>query len=337
MYNIFSLKKENIFLLSLIIFSSLIVTFRDPAAHSDSARYVELFYEIQNSGRIFNLEPIFYLLNLFALSFNSHEVLFFSSMFLKSILYIFVIRELEHMKNSKEIALMASLLLIFQFIDNWHYVLTVDAMKQGISIPFILLAAAKIHNKKIISSLIFMFLAYQAHYSSLLLLPFLFLLRANFATLITIYIISTLMYATQFNFLISQYFSELTQIAVFEAIENYARGEEIYFGFQLRFFLYSIFIVVAALVAYSLRLPSNSISEFAMKCSLIFASYFYIFAFASFTNRYAFYLWSLLPLIAIAVVFRSRITFTYSQMAIIYFFGTNISLTYLVYRMYFEN
>ena len=240
-------------------------------------------------------------------------------MFLKSILYIFVIKEIEQIKESKEISLMASLLLMFQFIDNWHYVLTVDAMKQGISIPFILLAAAKYYNKQILPSLFFMFIAYQTHYSSLLLLPFLFLIRANYPVLISIYLVSTIMYFTQLNFLISQYFSELTQIALFEAIENYARGEEIYFGFQLRFFLYSIFIVIVAAVARYLSGPSNLASDFTLRCSLLFASYFYIFAFASFTNRYAFYLWSLLPLILVTFVYRSKITFSYSQMAIIYF------------------
>jgi hypothetical protein len=283
---------------------------------------------------VLNAEPAFYALNLLVIYFGlGIKSLFFLFYSLKCMLYFVVIKKVFK-ASSARLLLVTGILVAFQSFSTWHYVLTVDAIKQGLAVPLIISAYYEFYSKNFCRAFFYGVLSILMHYASILLIIFVPLMLLNRKILIVLLSISVSLYVSQANSWVISLFSEVTTIPLHDAIDSYAKDSGRYSGFNFLFFLYSVILIFFFGIASFIITPEyKKAYSFFLRTSLIFMIFFFLFAFGNFTNRYAFYFWAMSPFFGVLVVLGYLYRFYFMERYCILFLLFSSSIIYSAYRM----
>lgn len=288
-------------LIAFLIAIAVLYGLRTPENHSDSARYASYFLSLGEVGYNLAYEPLFFFLTKAVAELSDSVAVYFIVLILLYRLFYYWLATrcaIVFGFDRNKLLWFYGFLVGFQLLSNWHYVLSVDAIKQGLAIPFIIMALLAMQQHQRLYSLIFLLVATSLHFSTILLLPFLLVVIMPLSLLRISFLVFSGLYITQLNSDLVLALQQFTSIPIYDRILAFAYGSNKYYGFDLRFLLYSLFLCfLSEFVLYH-----NSKYRPVHKVVLVFAMFFFIFAFANFTNRYAFYLWSTGPLIMASFV-----------------------------------
>ena len=146
-----------IYLVTLLI----IAGFRDQSVGTDTINYLEHYSHVLN-GLSLRTEPLWtYLIKVIVYFGGDFQTLLLVSSFLTLLPIFYVIY-----KKSPY-----PLLSIFLYVSLYYYFYSFNIIRQCIAMSFGLLSISQLIDRKKISSLLFLILAFLFHYSSIILLP----------------------------------------------------------------------------------------------------------------------------------------------------------------------
>lgn len=311
-----------ILLFSITFFSYFVVT-RGLYVGSDTYNYYIVFNQI-SSGINFDYEIGFIVLNKIAAFLTNYYGYLLLVYFLININFIFSFFQSIRNETKNIFYISCAFLSFFGFLywSNWFYSANINGIRQGIALSFLYISLISfLFNKKKSYFILFFILACFFHNSIFLVIPFLLLIfikkfKYNF---ITVSIFSFL-YFTGLNEFILLNISNLTGLEIYNMIKFYTDegGQDLWYGFNWGFFLYSIFWFYVPLFLVKIR-----VMNFSDNLNKILSIYgmlvcvFLFFGFAGFSNRYGFISWLFLPfvqtfmLLNLNISFRGKIILSY--------------------------
>ena len=325
----FEIKKNKIIFYFFVIFLSIFIAFRVDSL-GDTLTYKNNFYNISTIYEA-NYEPFFkYLSKIIYYFFYNHYVYFFIIAF---IFNYFWFRIFEIICEDFKINYYFGILVFtaISLMSSWYFSATTNGLRQGLSLVFLYYGIINfIILEKKLKSLIFIFISVLTHYSSLLLIPFLTLLFFSPVFLYVVFLISAVFYPLGFNEKLVEIFSNLTSIPLHSSISNYLENtnEQIWVGFQINFYLYSIFWASFFFVFDR----SDKFLSY-LKIYLIFLICFFVFGFGAFSNRFGFMAWLLIPFLQFIFIYRNFCTYkdNRSLLLILLFFIVFFGFTYTLF------
>ena len=285
-----------IFCIFIIIFIAPIIGFRNFSVGTDTQAYAAHISSYLSGYDILSMEPGIYILaNISGIFSKSPEIFFTFHFILLSLLMILAYR--NFVKDDTRLSINFQLITFTFFLvcSKWFLVASTNNLRQGIACAFIFLGLSyyKKNNFKMFLGILFGGLW---HISIVLFLPFLILLRLKTSSLFIIFIFFSFFYVTGLNGEIVKFFSNLIGIPLYEFIYTYA-GSEKYMGFQLNFFLYTIFWPVLLWILNNIMGPKYLFKDdnIIFKIYLILCLSYFFYGFGPYVTRYAFPAWFFLP------------------------------------------
>ena len=143
-----------------------------------------------------------------------------------------------------------------------------------------------------IYSVLFLIISIFFHYSSILILPFVVLIKLNLNKLFFIVNIFAVLYFLQINEKIVYFLSSFLGIPLYDSIKNYVEDADSYrYGFQLDLFLYSMILAYLYYFILKYFFNKNDILNHLIKIYYICLFPYFLFGFAAFSNRYGLFAW----------------------------------------------
>ena len=309
------MRKNNVlplfYLLSLVV--SALIGIRSHDVGKDTKMYVEHFDKSGlETNQLDGFEPGFEILMLIINKLGgNNDFFFFTIALIITLLYLIFFKNigLQSKKNHNVDLFDFSIFFTCLLFSNWYLTLTTNGIRQGVSIVLLYLALyylVFVKKKRVFLTLFLISISF--HYSSLIVLPFLFLLRLNLKSIFLLWLLFGGFYIFDINEQLIFMLSDLLNLPLYEFIKLYSLekgqppGSALYEGFNSLFFVYTIFWPILLFIIIKL-FPFkflNHHSEMVLKvisCYLILCLPYFIFGFGPFANRYAFFAWFLVPLV----------------------------------------
>lgn len=305
---IFKKKFVYFFSASAVVFFllSILVANRDLSIGSDTLSYIGVFQSFV-AGSTANHEPGIYFLAAITSFFSSQYQLFFWLVYLcvsflmaASIYNIYII-------DRKRTDVFVCFFSFFGFLlfSSWYFTGVVNGLRQGVSLGFLFLSITfYLRDKKILFFILYLF-SLSFHFSSLLLIPFLILLRwvGLEKRILFLYVFLAIAYVAGVNELIVRLFSDFFGLSIYEDIKFYAvdniTGEAPWSGFQWDLFAYTVFWYFFPFyinVFFNWFEDRKSVFKILNIYAILSMPYF-TFGFGGFSNRYGFIAWLFLPVL----------------------------------------
>lgn len=288
----------------------LLVAVRSDNVGTDTANYREYFNLYASSEWRSNLEIGFDILLRAVASVTDRPEVFFGVVFI--VVAIFLMRTVslataEVVERHKLFlpVLFAGLLLA----SSWFNVATLNGLRQGMSLSVLYYAVHLICRDKKALGGIFILLALSFHDSTIFAVGSLALLTLSARWVFAIFYVSASLYAAGIYERLVSIFSRLTGVGLYDAIETYAKGVNLWRGFQMDLFAYTIFWpTLYILASFAIRQDYRpyvyrSISIYCALCMPYF-----ILGFGSFSNRFALMAWLYLPVLHVVFLLSARLT-----------------------------
>lgn len=281
--------------LYFIVFSffvSLIVSHRDLNLVSDNLIYVNHFNNLTNFES-FKYEFLFDLITFIIRFFtDSYIVYFFVLNFLLNTFIFIVIYKISKFLNLNNY-IFIPLTLALLVGSSWYHAFSGNILRQGLSVSvFFLSVCLFFFEKKNFLALLFFIFSIFIHYSSLLILPFLILMRFGYRRLFFITILTSFVYFLGFNAYLVELFSNIFKIGLYDTIINYSDADDAFsYGFDLFFLIYTAGLCLIYYFLYFLLKLNCDKFELVIKLYMCFSCYFYILGFGGYPNRYGVVAW----------------------------------------------
>ena len=170
-----------------------------------------------------------------------------------------------------------------------------NVIRAGLSIPLFLTGALFLYQKKYFASLVFVLFAVLTHYSSLLFVPLLYLLRVKEKTLLIVYILLSLLYVTGISqkifMIVSQKLYTIDYLTYYlkNALDErgYRAGVRYDFWLFTTFFFYMI---------YRIR-NTSALSDFLFRIYMLLTVPFLFLGYINFSDRLLLAAWNVIPLL----------------------------------------
>lgn len=281
------------YFIMLFILSYFVAT-RELTIGTDTISYKNLFFGLNYN----NLEVGYRYFNIFIYKISkSFQLFLFIFYFTLNFIYIKCLDNFIKKESKSFYLLVFTLFLSFLFLSPWYQSATLNALRQGYSLVLMYLALSYFFLKCKYKFLLFLMLSCSFHSSSLIILPFLLLLFCSIRIVIPTFILISIFYPLGINEEIVKYFSTVSGIPLYYEIISYSEKNEMWKGFQLNFYIYSMFwCFIFSLFYFRFNRESES-SLFLLKVFIILTCYYFVLGFGSYSNRFAFASWFLLPLI----------------------------------------
>ncbi|MGP5213755.1 EpsG family protein [Psychrobacter immobilis] len=287
-----------IFTFVIMIFSYLVST-RDLSIGTDAINYRDYFLNVTAfDSSQYRHEPGYHYFNLLMYRVSdSFAVFLFVFYFLFNVIYIKSMNMFLEVEKKSRYIFGQLIFLILIFSSSWYQVATLNGLRQGFSLSLLFLSFGfAFHNKKYTFYLLLL-LSCLFHYSTILILPFLFLLLLRLKWVISVLIITSVFYPLGINELLIRVVSDISNIPLHDAISSYAEGVVLWEGFQLIFFAYSVFWSVLFVFLHFVFLKNSNKSCFVLKVFLTLTTSYFVLGFGSFSNRFGYVSWMFLPVI----------------------------------------
>ncbi len=281
----------------IILCLGFLVSFRDPSIGTDTLAYKNYFINIDYYHAYGRHEVLFHYLNyIISYIFNNYFI-FICFLFLFFNFFLLVTINNFILSNKKYYIISVISLLGFSLLSSWYQVATLNGIRQGTSLILLYAACSFFYKNNKLLGIIFLLFSIGFHGSTILVLPFLLFLYCRLRNIFILFLIVSLFYPLGINEKIIYYISIFTNLPVYSLIYNYAEGLDSWVGFQLNFYLYSVFFAIFFFVLYNLFLKENSAIEWSLKIFLILIIVYFIFGFGVYSNRFGFMAWLFLPII----------------------------------------
>lgn len=275
----------------------IFVATRNIENHADSLAYSLYFQRVLDEGLVFRFEPLFSL-SVFAISnITNDTVICFLLLFLLLNFFYFIL-----WKVINDIGKISVYVLFFFLLSSsWFYVSSVNGIRQGLATPLVMIAFIKYYKGDMLKAIIWYSLSLGFHTSSILLLPFVFIIKFRLEVLIGMFFLSSLLYFFGIYEGIVKAISELIGLPVYKLISGYAGEDALWVGFQPMHVLYTMFYAAFYYSFYKfffknkINIRGQRQFEILLSMYLSFSISYFVFGFGAFSNRFAFFAWSLIP------------------------------------------
>ena len=144
--------------------------------------------------------------------------------------------------------------------------------------------------------------------------------------ILIVLLVVSFFYPLGINEQIIHFISSATRIPIYESIKFYNHGVDLFYGFNVRFYLYTLFFSISSFVIYILFCIRNQVIEDALKMYMVFNVYFFVVGFAAFANRYAFVAWNFIPILIIMLYIGLRVKINHGIKVLILYLVSCISI-----------
>lgn len=279
--------------LLILILISFFYGFRDLSIGYDSYVYAMNFIYIEDHH--FSFEPFFDFFTKTIRFFTSNYSIYFSLICLIILVNYLILNFLIYKKELFKYRF----LIIISFLISSTWVLTIitNAMRQGVGLSFLFIFLWLFLNKKYKLSIFFLIPALLSHGSIILfILIFGLLLIKNNRIYFFLVGLFSIFYPLGINENIVNKFSQILGIDLYDKIKNYAVAADAWVGFQLNFYLYTIFWFLCFSAFYRYVNKDECYLILLKIYSFLMVLYF-LFGFGGYSNRYAFFCWAFLPVL----------------------------------------
>lgn len=322
-------------LLFVVIATSVAVGFRSLDVGKDSAQYARHFYTtVETNGLVDNFEIGFSSL-MYVAGKISKDVSFFFTLvaFIISLTYISLFSKIFFTPNTIRKIQYIDICIIFSllFVSSWYLAFTTNGIRQGIALPLLYTSIYYLLFENNKTKFVYYFItSVLFHLSGLFTLPFLFLIKLKKSFLWLVWLVLLLGYFFGINELIVEYISDNTGLPLYRLIKYYAveRGGEpgsgLYYGFDWRFVLYTMFwpLIGEAVIFINKKFKSldSSLLGRVINIYLCLNMAYFFFGFGAYSNRYAAMSWFFIPLLQFGIVRFSGIKLMTTYFAVLVFF-----------------
>ncbi|QKF84323.1 EpsG family protein [Campylobacter ureolyticus] len=328
------IKKLDLFsLLVILLVSYIISTIWDIGITKlgpDMPAYINMYISNNTYGREVGFEFLINFFNFF--NFSVGFFFGFICFFITTIYYI----------NSKKILFdknnISYTLLFFAliFYSSWYINAIVNGVRQGISLSILHFACLYfLTEKKYLKFILFFIIAILFHYSTILILPFLFLYLFSFKKLVFLWIVISIFYILGFNEIIFMKITSLLNLeSVYFKIKDYSSYQIQYYGFNWDLFLYTVFPIIFFLPFYFLK--KNLFDNFTInvfKLYMVLCFPYFIFGFSNYSNRYAVIAWFLYPLLILLTIRKINFKLNFLSFLIVLFLFISSIFYFCIIRL----
>lgn len=334
-------------LIFLSVLISILIGTRLPHVGKDTEPYKNHFYNSSIVDGIYERSEIGFalLMQLFSKTIPSVELFFSFVAFIITFTYMYTFRKVYSKCFSDEIPSTSVMVIFFSLllVSSWYISSTTNGLRQGLSLVFLYWALVELfYNSKKIKFITLFILAISFHYSALLIIPFILLHYLRFRLVFFIWILAGLGYMTGLNELAVKITSDMLNLPVYQYVKYYSleKGSEnlsvgVYVGFNLNFFIYTIFWPVLLLII--LKIKSRLKNKLAntekiytlLKIYLLLSLVYFILGFGPFSNRYALFSWFLIPIMQVVIINLSLNLNSKRIVPILAFFSSLIIFLYI--------
>lgn len=297
--------KVFIFYSIIVLFFSVLISTRDlNIGGSDPFVYKAYFESMapdNNGDRRFEIG--FHLLNFVISKLTSNYHIFLIIFyFLFNAIYISCMVNFTNFQNKSYFLLNHIVFLGLALNSSWYISATVNGLRQGFSLGLLYLALSYRpfnDRKQKIKFLIVLMVSLSFHDSTILVIPFLLMSFLSLNTVIFLFFLFAVLYPFGGNEAIVLQFSNITGIPLHFEISSYAESGNLsnWSGFQIDFFIYSVFWVFSFMLIHFKYFRKNIKSDYVIKILLILTSCYFFYGFGSYSNRFGFIAWLFLPII----------------------------------------
>lgn len=326
-------KKSLLVLIILGIIVSGLIGLRSSDVGRDTETYISYFSDTIAYGVIDKFEFGFsYLLYFISNIVKSVEFFFFIIALIITLCYIIFFDKL-YLKLFKPHQSSVGRYIIFFTIllfSSWYYALTTNGIRQGVSIAFIYLALYYLfYEQKKVKFIILGLLAISFHLSAIVILPIFLFYKTRFQLVFIAWVLLGIGYFMGINELFIEWISMKFNIPIYQTVKFYAverdggMSDAIYYGFDLRFFIYTIFWPLLLLVLSKWKSQSKSYELNKKEVFVLIKIYFFlsityfVLGFGAYSNRFAVLSWFLVPVLQFYSINSLRLRYLFGPFAII--------------------
>lgn len=307
----------SLFLISIVVFLFIgfVVANRGYLYNDDTYNYYFMF---KNYGLDFRMEMGFlFLIGIFTSLFDDYRIYFFILFFILNFFFYLSFNRLRNFDIDDEINIYPGVYLIillsFCLMSSWYYTVSINGIRQGISISILFYSITFFIVKKWRVFLLFYLISCSIHYSSILYLPFILLLNLKISKIEFLYFIFAIFYILGLNELIIRTVSNLLSLPLYTMISGYGSDMGYRYGFQVDLFLYTVFwyMITGFLLRSRNFINKNFLLEHLYKLYGLLSMAYFIYGFGGYSNRYAIVAWLLLPFLQMSIFMSLKVNITF--------------------------
>lgn len=291
-------------LIPIIFLLTYAVSMRDYSVGTDTENYSSIFYKIL-SGTDVRYEPGFVLLVRSVGQVISSDRFFFGVVFLMVLYGYFRFFRTAVYKSDLNVWYGYLLLLGFLFVSSWFLVSTTNSIRQGMALPFLYVSIISCLNSKYFSAILYFIVSVSFHFSTLLIIPFLFLLFFSLNFLALIYFVLSFFYVSGISELLVKYFSDLFGLPLYSFVKNNVATLERFYGFSLDQYIYTnfwFFLGYALVVFRFLEIGKRNLFKKVISVYGVLCLPYFSLGFGGVSNRYAMLAWAFVPLLQVFIL-----------------------------------
>lgn len=288
----------------ILIFAVLISTRDLSIGGSDPIvykRYFEKMAYYQSGDRRFEIGYHLFNITIRKLTDN-YQIFLITFYFTFNLIYFRSMVNFSKSKNKTYFLLSLLLFLGLSLNSSWYISATTNGLRQGYSLVlfYLALSYAPLNDKlKKLKFLMILILSLTFHDSTILIVPFLILILVPLRLVISIFFLVTFFYPLGINEVIIREASNFTGVPLYFEIASYGENNSgvKWVGFQLDFFIYSVFWSLLFMFLHFRYLKNNIESQYILKILIILTSVYFFYGFGAFSNRFGFMSWLFLPVV----------------------------------------
>ncbi|WP_274426441.1 EpsG family protein [Chelativorans sp. YIM 93263] len=283
---------------------------RPESAGRDTDNYIAFFHHILEGNTGTRYEIGFRIFTASVAAFSNSEGIYLATIYAIVTLSIFGAQYLyARILDQRGRYLYFPLILSILLSSSWYIVATTNGLRQGISLSVLYIAVMLI--------LVYRRTAYFVaisgfaalfHITAILPIPFIILFRfIPYKLSFCIFFMTAVAYALGIWRQLFYYLHIFLNINIYDSVINYADGADMWYGFQLDLFAYTLFwpifyiIITPFIRKRYLKLFVRMLVAYMALCMPYF-----IFGFGPFSNRYAIIAWLFLPLLHCGFIVSSK-------------------------------
>ncbi len=293
-------------LLFVLLVLSFLVGSRELSVGTDTQNYADFFISVRESFFSSRFEFLFKVLTISIRSFSDSLALYFSLVFLifNYVYLAFFYSALDDVRKPQYLLTFFGLMCA----SSWYIVATTNGLRQGLSLPFLYFSLLYLANRKYFRSSLFLLVSFGFHKAVSLVFPFIFLLFFRVTPVFIVFLVSAFLYFFGLTERLLSFISSVIPIDIYGYIISYGAETDKWVGFQLAFFVYTLFWgVVGYFVKEFLEKQWVLVYSRAFKFYCILMLPYFYFGFGAYSNRYAFIGWLFLPVLQAFFILGSKI------------------------------
>lgn len=314
------MKLNKTFVLGLGLFVSFLIGTRSYEVGKDTETYVTHFKNSQGTSSI--LEEGFELgfsalMVLISQTTGSITLFFFIVAAIITLMYLFLFTKIYQQLTKMGTPSLGeySIILTLLLLSSWYFTMTTNGIRQGLSLCFLYTSLFYLifENKKL-KFLLFYLIALSFHNSALLVLPLILIYKMSLYSILIIWSLFGIGYALGLNEILIESISNYLNIPLYGFVKSYGvlKGSSLsapYEGFDLRFFIYTIFWPLLSIIAGKYYSNKKKITHIDIikfnkisKLYLLLSIPYFVLGFGGFSNRYAILAWFLVPILQFSII-----------------------------------